>query len=158
MGLRREAHRRCVMVNFERRSPMPYIVSFVKPISIADREQYINECCIGGDVVLEQLLPSLRERYNDLQSDQEDWGWFAGFKQSGIKLSVDVHTNDDTTGEFQVHLTSRKPRLLLGAKIQDTPELESLRDLVVSMHQACAVTGHSGLRAGSTRSSCQFER
>jgi hypothetical protein len=105
---------------------MPYIVSFVKPIVVVEREQYINDCCIGGDLVLEQLLPALRERYTDLWSNQEDWGWFAWFEQSGVKLAVDVHTNDETTGEFQVHLTSRKPRLLLGAKIQDTPELEAL--------------------------------
>jgi hypothetical protein len=121
---------------------MPFIVSFVKPVTIADREQYINDCCIGGDIVLGQLLPSLRERYGgDIQSDQEDWGWFAWFEESGIKLAVDVHANDDTTGEFQIHLTSRKPRLLLGAKIQDTPELASLRELVLSRLQAWPVAG-----------------
>jgi hypothetical protein len=118
---------------------MPYIVSFVKSVAVADREQYINDCCIGGDLVLEQLLPSFRERYGDLQSNQEDWGWFAWFEHSGVKLAVDVHTNDAAVGEFQVHLTSRKPRLLLGAKIQDTPELEALRALVVSRLQLWAV-------------------
>jgi hypothetical protein len=121
---------------------MPYIVSFVKPVAIAHREQYINDCCVGGDIVLGQLLPSLRERYGgDLQSNQEDWGWFAWFEQSGIKLAVDVHTNDGAAGEFQIHLTSRKPRLILGAKIQDTPELESLRELVLSRLQAWQVAG-----------------
>lgn len=120
---------------------MPYIVSFVKPVAIADREQYINDCCIGGDIVLAQLLPSLRERYENLQSDQEDWGWFAWFEQSGVKLAVDVHTDDDAAGEFQIYLTSRKPRLILGAKIQDTPELESLRELVLSRLQVWDVAG-----------------
>jgi hypothetical protein len=120
---------------------MPYIVSFVKPVTIIDREQYINDCCVGGDVVLEQLLPPLRERYGDLQSNQEDWGWFAWFEQSGVKLAVDVHTNDDRTGEFQVHLTSRKPRLLLGARIHDTQELEALRELVLSRLREWTVTG-----------------
>lgn len=118
---------------------MPYIVSFVKPVAIVDREQYINDCCIGGDLVLEQLLPSLKERYGDVQSNQEDWGWFAWFEQSDVKLAVDVHTNNENAGEFQVHLTSRKQRLLLGAKIQDTPELEALRELVVSRLQSWAV-------------------
>jgi hypothetical protein len=112
---------------------MPYIVGFVKPVSIADPEQYINDCCIGGDIVLERLLPALRERYgSDVQSNQEDWGWFAWFEQSDIRLAVDVHTHDHTLGEFQLHLTSRRPRFLLGAKVQDTPELEQLLELVVS--------------------------
>ena len=118
---------------------MPYIVSFVRPVAVVDREQYINDCCIGGDLVLEQLLPSLREAYGDLQSNQEDWGWFAWFGRSGIKLAVDVHTNDEVAGEFQVHLTSRRPRLLLGAKVQDTPELEALRELVVGRLQSWPV-------------------
>lgn len=119
---------------------MPYIVSFVRPVQIADREQYINDCCVGGDVVLERLLPSLRGRYGaDLQSNQEDWGWFAWFGQSGVKLAVDVHTSDPDVGEFVVHLTSRRPRLLLGTKVQDTPELEQLRELVISQLESWPV-------------------
>jgi hypothetical protein len=119
---------------------MPYIVSFTKPVSITDRERYINDCCIGGDIVLDRMLPALRERYGaDLQMNQEDWGWFAWFQQSGVKLAIDVHTKDHERGEFQLHLTSRRPRFLLGAKIQDTPELEQLRELVVSLLRAWAV-------------------
>jgi hypothetical protein len=119
---------------------MPYIVSFVKAVQVAEPEQYINDCCIGGDIVLDGLLPVLRERYgSDLQSNQEDWGWFAWFEKSGVKLAVDVHTNDHKAGDFQLHLTSRRPRLLLGAKVQDTPELEQLRELVVSRLQSWPV-------------------
>lgn len=119
---------------------MPYILSFVRPVVVSDPDQYINDCCIGGDLVLEQLLPSLKERYGDIQSDQEDWGWFASFEQLGVELAVDVHTNDGSAGEFQVHLTSRKRRFLLGTKIQDTPELESLRELVLLQLQKWAVS------------------
>jgi len=112
---------------------MPYIIRFVKPVQIADPEQYINDCCIGGDIVLDRLLPALRERYGrDLQSNQEDWGWFAWFEQSDVKLAVDVHTDDHALGKFQLHLTSRRPRFLLGAKVQDTPELDQLRELLES--------------------------
>ncbi len=119
---------------------MPYVVGFIKSVQITDPEQYINDCCIGGDIVLDRMLPTLRERYgDDLQSNQEDWGWFAWFEQSGVKLAVDVHTNDHSLGEFQLHLTSRRPRLLLGARIQDTPELEQLRELVVSQLQSWSV-------------------
>ncbi len=118
---------------------MPYIVSFAKSVPVVDPEQYINECCVGGDLVLEQILPGLRECYGEMFSNQEDWGWFAWFEHSGVKLAVDVHTNDAAAGNFQVHLTSRKPRFLLGPKIQDTPELEALRELVVSNLQSWGV-------------------
>jgi hypothetical protein len=118
---------------------MPYILSFVKRVEVLDREQYINDCCIGGDVVLEQLLPALSERYGELMSEQEDWGWFAWFEHSGEKLAVDVHTDDANAGEFQIHLTSSKPRLLFGRKIQDTAVLEALRELVERQLQSWAV-------------------
>jgi hypothetical protein len=120
---------------------MPYALTFRGPVAPADLEQYINECCIGGDVVLEQLLPLLGERYGKLEPTQEDWGWFLWFEHAGVKLAVDVFTNDATTGEFQLHLTSRKPRFLLGARVQDTPELEALRELVVKGLEAWPVAG-----------------
>lgn len=109
---------------------MPYALSFTRPVVVAAREHYINDCCVGGDLVLERLMPALRERYGALESNQEDWGWYAWFEHDGVKLAVDIFTNDEQTGEFQLHLTSRLPRLLLPAKVQDMPELETLRDLV----------------------------
>jgi hypothetical protein len=119
---------------------MPYVISFVKAVQIPDAEQYINDCCIGGDVVLDRLLPALRERYGrSLVANQEDWGWFAWFEQSGVKLAVDVHTNDPKLWEFQLHLTSRKPRFLFGAKVEDTPELEELNGLVIAQLKAWPV-------------------
>jgi hypothetical protein len=112
---------------------VPYIVTCTVELPATDREQYINECCIGGDVVLERLLPALRGRYGaDLAAVQEDWGWFAWFDDAGVNLAVDVHTHDPTRGEFQLHLTSRRRRFLFGSKIEDTPELEELRDLVLA--------------------------
>jgi hypothetical protein len=111
---------------------VPYAIAFRKAIAIADLGQYINDCCVGGDRVLDQLLPSLRQRYHDVEANQVDWGWFAWFEKSGVKLAVDVFANNPVTGEFLVHLTSRKPRLLLGARIEDTPELEELRNTIVN--------------------------
>lgn len=117
---------------------MPFVISFIKQVEVADRQRYINDCCIGGDLVLDQLLPSLRERYGDLQSNQEDWGWFAWFEESGVKLAVDVFAGSVDVGQFQIHLTSRTPRFF-GSKIEDTPELAALRSLVVSQLQQWSV-------------------
>jgi hypothetical protein len=112
---------------------VPYIITFTKSITPSDSEQYINDCCIGGDVVLDRLLPALRERYGDeLESCQEDWGWFVSFKHSTVKLAVDIHTHDAEIGQFQLHLTSRTPRWMLSSRVEDTAELETLRDVVVT--------------------------
>lgn len=138
----RDADEPCLLLH------MPYLIGFKKTVPIVDREQYINDCCVGGDLVLDQLLPRLRARYGkSIQSNQEDWGWFAWFESAGTKLAVDVFTDDEVRCEFQIHLTSRKPRFILGAKTQDTPELEELRQLVIDTLTAWQVDDLSVARA-----------
>ncbi len=119
---------------------MPFSIRFRKPVDVTEAEPYINDCCIGGDVVLEHLLPALRQSYGDLEPTQEDWGWFVWFEHVGVKLAVDVFTQDPLTNEFEIHLTSRKARLLRSARVVDTPELEALRQRVVSSLEAWPVT------------------
>jgi hypothetical protein len=109
---------------------MPYALQFVRQVPISDPDRYINDCCIGGDLVLERLLPALRNRYGDLRAIQEDWGWFVWFEHAGIKLAVDVFTDDAKSGEFRIHLTSSAARFLLGRKIKDVPVLDDLREVV----------------------------
>lgn len=110
---------------------MPYTLTFSKQVEIADTDLYINDCCIGGDVVLDRLLPALREKYgNDLQWNQENWGWFVWFEDGPIKLAVDISTDDDRS-KFQMQLTSRRPRFILSDKVEDGTELEALRELIV---------------------------
>lgn len=110
---------------------MPYTLTFSRQVEIADDGQYINGCCIGGDVVLGRLLPALRSKYgNELHANQEDWGWFAWFEDGPIKLAVDISTDDDRS-KFQVLLSARRPRFILSDKVEDCAELETLRELVV---------------------------
>jgi hypothetical protein len=111
---------------------VPYELSFARRVAITDREQYINDCCIGGDVVLAQLLPALRARYGDVAPNQEDWGWFIWFRKGDVRLAIDVFTDDPGRGEFRIHLTSRVPRLLFLTTVADTPELRELHDVVVT--------------------------
>jgi hypothetical protein len=112
-------------------APMPYELSFRKRVPIVDRDQYINDCCVGGDVVVDQLLSFVKARYADVDTGQEDWGWFIWFKQGAVKLAIDVFTDDAEAGEFRIHLTARTRRLLFD-KVVDTPELDDLRSLVES--------------------------
>lgn len=110
---------------------MPYEIAFTKSVTILNREQYINECCTGGDVVASVLLPAIKARYTDIQHEQEDWGWFIWFRQADVKLAVDIFTDDADAGQFRIMLTSRKKKLLFD-KVADTPELDELRALVVA--------------------------
>ena len=109
---------------------MPYEIAFTRPITIKDRDEYFNECCVGGDQVVDALLPAVRARYDDIQDNQEDWGWFIWFKRGDVSLAIDIHTDDPDIGAFRVHLYSRKKRLWFFSQEVDTPELEELRQLV----------------------------
>ena len=80
---------------------------------------------------MDQLLPVLRARYEDIETNQEDWGWFAWFKDASSNLAVDVFCDNSDAGEFRIHVTSNVPRFLFGAKVVDTPELEPLLGIVI---------------------------
>jgi hypothetical protein len=115
---------------------MPYSIRFRKPLTSAGSEPYINDCCIGGDLVLDQLLPTLRDAYDpSLEATQEDWGWFVWFEHDGVKLAVDVFTHDHLAGEFEIHITSRRRRFLRSAQVVDVPGLDALRGRVVAALQ-----------------------
>jgi hypothetical protein len=111
---------------------MPYEVSFTKRVPINDREDYINECCVGGDAVRDRLLPAVRARYGDVDTNQEDWGWFIWCRKGKVGLAIDVFTDDPDEGAFRIHLTSRIKRLLVLDTVVDTSELDDLRALVTS--------------------------
>ena len=110
---------------------MPYEISFSRRVPIADREKYINECCIGGDAVVDRLLPVVRSRYTHIQTNQEDWGWFIWFQKGKVRLAIDIVTDDPEEGAFRIHLTSRTRRWLVLDQIRDSPELEEVRALVM---------------------------
>jgi len=111
---------------------MPFVIRFRKPVEVAGDEPYLNDCCIGGDVVLERLLPTLREQLGEVEPTQEDWGWFVWVEDDRVHFAVDVLTQNPITSEFEIRLTSRRRSFFRPARVVDTPELEALRARVVA--------------------------
>ncbi|UTA47152.1 hypothetical protein L1F30_13395 [Simiduia sp. 21SJ11W-1] len=114
---------------------MPYEISFRKKVDYADEDFYFNECCYGGEHFVD-LLSHLVKEFTDIQSEQEDWGWFIWFnngKSDPFSYAIDVFTDDIEKYEFRIHLTSNKKikRLLWNSTIiEDSEYLESLKDRV----------------------------
>jgi hypothetical protein len=106
---------------------MPFELSFTKRISVDDPEVYFNECCWGGDHVPDRLMPMIREHYESIQNNQQDWGWFIWFRDGGTKLAVDVFCDDKILGQFRVFLTSQVKRSLPGYRVADSDELGVLK-------------------------------
>jgi len=118
---------------------MPYELSFRKPLSVADPEAYINDCCWGGDQVRDYLLPMVEGRFEKIQTTQEDWGWFIWFRKGEVRLAIDIFCDNPKTGEFRVRLSSeRKKGWIFGRWEIGTSELEELKDQVVARLSAWA--------------------
>jgi hypothetical protein len=76
------------------------------------------------------LLPTLQARYGDLESGQEDWGWFLWAEKDGLRLAVDIFTDDPLAGRFRARLSTSRRSLLGRRKELDTPALEELAQVV----------------------------
>ena len=112
---------------------MPYELTFSKVVKTPENADYINECCYGGDVIGEELLPYLEKRFGEIQFEQEDWGWFLWFSEGKVGLAVDIFCDDPESGEYRIMLTSRQKRSLLPDRIVDTKELDELKAIVVPL-------------------------
>jgi hypothetical protein len=108
---------------------VPYELSFTTTLTVSDATQYINDCCWGGDLIRDRLMPMVADRYLDVRTDQEDWGWFIWFREGAIRLALDIHCDDVELGAFRIRLTSRRKKLLR-SEVLDTPELDRLCDAV----------------------------
>lgn len=109
---------------------MPYELAFDKALEAAGADRYFNDCCIGGDIVSAALLPALRARYGAVEPGQEDWGWFLWSASNGLRLAVDIFTEDPAAGRFRVRLSTSMRGLLGGRKELDVPELDELMRIV----------------------------
>lgn len=111
-------------------SSMPYELSFPKQMDVANTARYINDCCIGGDVVSAALLPALQARYVQVDTGAEDWGWFIWSTRDRLRLAVDIFTDDYRVGRFRARVATSRRGPLFGWKEIDTAELEELKQIV----------------------------
>lgn len=61
--------------------------------------QYINPCCIGGDVVLIQFKPEIASKMQ-IDEDlidvyQEDWGWALEFEKEKVFYLLALNNNSE---------------------------------------------------------------
>ena len=117
---------------------MPYELAFTKSFEVScddpeargPRAFYINDCCWGGDVVTEQLLPLVKD-YEKVFTCQEDWGWFIWFRKGDQRFEINIMCDAPKVGEFRIHLVAFR-RKWLRRVVADTPELETLLGLVAA--------------------------
>ena len=112
---------------------MPYELKFTKKLNYKNEDFYWNPCCYGGEIIIDQLMPIIENSFNDIQSNQEDWGWFIWFSNTEDKKNsygIDVFCDDPERGEYRVQLTSTikaKSFLWSSSKIINNQALENLK-------------------------------
>jgi hypothetical protein len=110
---------------------MAYEIEFTAQISVANPNIYFNDCCWGGDVICERLLPFVRGRFSDIQTAQEDWGWFIWFRQGAVLLAIDIFCDEKESGRFRVHISANKKKWLIFRSAVGPPETAEIKEAVV---------------------------
>jgi hypothetical protein len=77
---------------------VPYELSFTKRLKVSDNDLYFNDCCWGGDQVRDSLLSLVEGHLYNIQTGQEDWGWFIWFRKPPIRLAIDIFCDDPEAG------------------------------------------------------------
>ncbi|WP_105216043.1 hypothetical protein [Pseudoalteromonas sp. T1lg22] len=119
---------------------MPYELKFTKKLDFGDEDNYFNECCYGGDIIVDLLLPGVRSNYLDIQDDQEDWGWFIWFSNGKTRCAIDVFCDDPVVGDYTLHVTCydrERKFMIFSSEVENKIELERVRDLVVGSLKDC---------------------
>ena len=110
---------------------MAYEIEFAAKFTVADPELYINDCCWGGDVVRDKLLPIVNVGFSDVQTLQEDWGWFIWMDRGPRRICVDIFCDDKETGKFRIMITASQ-RSWFRRKPVDESGIEPLKNVVVN--------------------------
>jgi hypothetical protein len=112
---------------------MAYQMEVTTKVHVVHPEIYINDCCWGGDVVCDRLLPAISATnlYESVKTGQEDWGWYIWMQQGRAMTRIHIQCDDKDAGEFRIQLFASKKRWLLWKDI-DTPDVERVHQLIIS--------------------------
>jgi hypothetical protein len=111
---------------------MPYEVCFTKKLESKNSSLYFNQCCRGGDIVRDHLQPEIQSKFGQIQTGQEDWGWFIWVQRGRAMLCVDIFCDEPVDGNFRIHLTVRGRKILFLKFLEDSEELRNLLKTVRS--------------------------
>ena len=109
---------------------MAYEITFTANITADNSDLYINDCCWGGDVIAEKLLPAVISGYGGMETGQEDWGWYIWMRHGPHRTHLDIFCDDLDSREFRIHLYGAR-RKLLRLHFEDGSDVERLKDVLL---------------------------
>lgn len=103
-------------------------------------KQYINDCCIGCDEILEQIKPGIASEMNidenSIEIYQEDWGWaleFAKGKEDYLLALNNTEILEDNKTVFMAYTqVTRKEKGFLLNKVVDADDENDKFSAIVS--------------------------
>ena len=83
---------------------MDFELTIPKVFENSSSREYINDCCIGGDEILNQIKDDIASEMNIdknlIEIYQEDWGWALEFLKDKVTYLLAVsNTNESKAGK-----------------------------------------------------------
>lgn len=110
------------------------------PKTFADipEREYINDCCIGCDDVLNQLKPEIAVQTkvddNQFAIYQEDWGWALEFSKDEVFYFLGISNagkiEKKTLFTIQIEANRKIKKLLFTKKVEAANELTEFAEIV----------------------------
>jgi len=110
---------------------MAYEIEFTATLNVSDPKIYINDCCWGGDVIRDRLLPMVSSEYEHVETSQEDWGWFIWMRRGQQWSGVDIYSDEKDSGDFRIHISGWQQGWF-GRKHIEGDDLEHIREVTVN--------------------------
>jgi len=108
-----------------------YEIEFTAKFTVDNPERYINDCCWGGDVIRDRLLPAVSGGYEKVQTGQEDWGWFIWMRHGKQRTHADIYCDDKVSGSYRIHIYGAQ-RKWLRLKLVDGDDIDHVKSLTVN--------------------------
>jgi predicted small secreted protein len=110
------------------------------PKTFADipEREYINDCCIGGDEILNQLKPDIASQMNvdksKIEIYQEDWGWALEFSKDEVFYSLGLNNNyeggEKTDFAVVIEANRKVKKFLFTKSVEATNELNEFAEVI----------------------------
>ena len=82
---------------------MHFELTILKVFDNSSSKEYINDCCIGGDEILDQLKDDIASEMNidknSIEIYQEDWGWALEFLKDKVTYLLAVSNANESEAD-----------------------------------------------------------
>lgn len=121
---------------------MDFELSTAKDFADLSERNYINDCCVGGDEILDQFKPDISSEMSvekdSIEINQEDWGWTLGFVKDEVNYLLGISNynlseTDKTIFSVSVDATMKVKGFFASKNVEAETKTYSFYNIVVNI-------------------------